>query len=311
MNRAALRPVPSAMRLLFALALCAASPGRAAATLNVVTTTEGLGALAREVGGDRVRVETLSRGIQDPHFVDPNPTLAVKLRNADLLVDVGLELEVGWLPPLVNQSRNPDIQVAGSRRLAASSAVVVLEVPTGPVDRSQGDIHPSGNPHFLSDPRRAEKVAAAIAAKLTQLDPAGAAYYAGRLAEFRKKLDAAISRWRAELAPLRGTTVVTHHNSLTYLLDFAGMGAAGYLEPKPGITPPPAHLADLVGIVRAGGVHAILLENYYDRKAADLVGRLTGAKVEVIPGDVGGSKDASDYFSYVDLLVRALVQAKG
>ncbi|HVP66790.1 MAG TPA: metal ABC transporter substrate-binding protein [Anaeromyxobacteraceae bacterium] len=296
---------------LLALGLVSVLPARAAAALNVVTTTEGLAALAREVGGDRVRVDALSRGIQDPHFVDPNPTLAVKLRNADLLVDMGLELEVGWLPPLVNQSRNPDIQPSGKRRLVASSAVDVLDVPTGPVDRSQGDIHPSGNPHFLSDPRRAERVAAAIAAKLGQLDPGGASYYAARLADFQKRLEAAIGRWRAELAPVRGTKVVTHHNSLTYLLDFAGMSAAGYLEPKPGITPPPAHLADLVGVVRAGNVHAILVENYYDRKAADLVGRLTGARVEVIPGDVGGSREASDYLTYVDVLVKALAQTKG
>src|SRR5829696_1318166 len=157
-----------------AAALAAAAfvwPARGSAAVRVVTTTEGLAALARDVGGDRVQVESLSRGIQDPHFVDANPILAVKLRNADLLVDVGLDLEIGWLPPLVTQSRNADIQPGGKRRLTAASAISVLDTPTGPVDRSRGDLHPAGNPHFLTDPRRALQVAAAIADRLGTLDP--------------------------------------------------------------------------------------------------------------------------------------------
>jgi zinc/manganese transport system substrate-binding protein len=141
------------------VALAMALPRPAAAALKVVTTTEGLAALAREVGGDRVEVQSLSRGIQDPHFVDANPILAVKLRAADLLVDVGLDLEIGWLPPLVGQSRNAAIQPGGARRLTAASAVSALDVPSGAVDRSTGDLHPGGNPHFLTDPRRALQVA--------------------------------------------------------------------------------------------------------------------------------------------------------
>jgi len=290
-------------------ALASLVPGRAGAALDVVTTTPGLAAIVREVGGDRVKVESLSRGIQDPHFVDPNPTLAVKLRNAALLVDVGLELEVGWLPPLVNQSRNAEIQPGGKRRITAASAVQVLEVPTGAVDRSQGDVHPMGNPHFLADPRRAAEVAAAVAARLAQLDPGGAPAYEARLADLRKRLAAAVERWRAQLAPVQGRKVVTQHRTLAYLLDFAGLQAAGYLEPRPGTPPPPSHLADLVGVVKAGGVRGIVVENYYDRKSADLVARLTGAKVVVIPGDVGGVKEASTYEAYLDVLVAALVQA--
>jgi zinc/manganese transport system substrate-binding protein len=304
----------TAHRLARPLALAAAAlafllPARAAAVLEVVTTTQGLAAIVKEVGGDRVKVEGLSRGIQDPHFVDPNPTLAVKLRNADLLVDVGLELEIGWLPPLVNQSRNADIQPGGKRRLTAASAVQVLEIPSGAVDRSQGDIHPMGNPHFLADPRRAGQVAAAVAARLAQLDPPGASAYQARLSDLQGRLAAAEQRWKALLAPAQGHKVVTQHKTLAYLLDFAGLQVAGYLEPKPGTPPPPSHLADLVGVVKAAGVKGILVENYYDRKSADLVGRLTGAKVVVIPGDVGGVKEASSYEAYVDVLVAALVQA--
>src|SRR5512141_2472510 len=171
---------------LFALVL-SLFPAFALAGPKVVTTTEGLAALAREVGGRRASVEGLARGIQDPHFVDANPILAVKLRNADLLVDEGLELEIGWLPPLVTQSRNPDIQPGGKRRLTAATAVKVLDVPTGPVDRSSGDLHPQGNPHFLNDPRRGLEVAAAIAARLAELDPAGAAEYRANLESFRKR----------------------------------------------------------------------------------------------------------------------------
>src|SRR5512133_1333178 len=169
--------------------LAAFLPTRAAA-LKVVTTTQGLAAVAKEVGGDRVQVESLSRGVQDPHFVDANPNLAVRLRQADLLVDVGLDLEIGWLPPLVNQSRNPDIQPGGKRRLTAASAVQVLDVPTGPVDRSRGDLHPAGNPHFLTDPRRAIDVARAIADRLATLDAGGAATYGKRFADFQGRLQA-------------------------------------------------------------------------------------------------------------------------
>ncbi|BDG07279.1 metal ABC transporter substrate-binding protein [Anaeromyxobacter paludicola] len=281
----------------------------AARALDVVTTTEGLAALSREVGGDRVKVQSLSRGIQDPHFVDANPTLAVRLRQADLLVDVGLDLEIGWLPPLVNQSRNGAIQPGGARRFTAASAVNVLEVPHGPVDRSMGDLHPAGNPHFLSDPRRARKVAEGLAQKLAALDPAGAASYRQRLADFERRLDADEARWRAELAPEKGRKVIPHHNSFTYFLDWAGLQAAGYLEPKPGVAPPPSHLAELVGVAKAQGVKAILLENFYDRKSADVVARHTGAKVVPLPGDVGGTPEARSYEAYVDQLVKLVAAA--
>jgi zinc/manganese transport system substrate-binding protein len=279
------------------------------ATVDVVTTTEGLAAIAREVGGDRVKVTALSRGIQDPHFVDANPSLAVKLRNADLLVDVGMDLEIGWLPPLVTQSRNPAIQPGGARRLTAASAVSPLDLPTGPVDRSQGDIHPSGNPHFLADPRRVQQVAAAMAARLSEVDPGNAAAYRERLQAFQGKVAAAEKGWKAQLAPLAGRSVITQHKTLTYLLDWSGLKSAGYMEPKPGVAPPPSHVASLAAVVRSAGVKGVLVENYYDRRSADQLRDLTGVKVIVIPGDVGGTKDASDWVSYVEVLVRALVQA--
>ena len=305
-------PPPRALALLGALTLLAAAalPGRAAAApLHVVTTVEGLAALVREVGGDRVQVESLSRGVQDPHFVDANPILAVKLRGADLLVDVGLELEIGWLPPLVNQSRNAAIQPGGPRRFTAASVVPVLDVPTGPVDRSVGDLHPGGNPHFLTDPTRALLVAKAIAAKLTELDPAGAAVYAARTADFSRRLEADLARWRAELKPFAGEKLLDHHRTLTYFFDWTGLVSAGELEPRPGTPPTPAHLAAMVTLARREGVKAILCENYYDTRSDELVARLSGAKQVTLPGDVGGDPAARSYLAYMDLVVQRVVGA--
>ncbi len=286
-----------------------AVPAPACATLHVVTTVEGLAALAREVAGPRAEVESLSRGIQDPHFGDANPIRAVQRRGADLLIDVGLDLEIGWLPPLVNQSRNGAIQPGGPRRLTAASSVQVLDIPTGPVDRSLGDLHPAGNPHFMDDPRRAAEVAAAIAAKLSQLDPGGASTYQARLADFRKRLDADQARWLAQLAPDKGKKLLAEHQTVRYFFDWAGLVAAGYVEPKPGIPPPPSHLADLVVLAKREGVKAILVENYYDTKNASVVARLSGAKLVVIPGDVGGMKGTETYESYVGTLVRLVAEA--
>ena len=284
-------------------------PAPASTALRVVTTTEGLAALAREAGGAQVQVESLSRGIQDPHFVDANPTLAVKLRQADLLVDVGLDLEIGWLPPLVNQSRNAEIQPNGSRRFTAASAVHVLDIPSGPVDRSMGDLHPAGNPHFMDDPRAAAAVVAGMARKLAQLDPAHAAAYAQHSADFQRRIDADLARWKGVFAPLRGRPIVAQHQTMSYLVDWTGLRVAAYLEPKPGVPPPPSHLADVVQLVKAQGVKAILVENYYDPRSADVVARHTGAKVVLIPGDVDGMSGTSTYESYVDTLVRLVAGA--
>jgi zinc/manganese transport system substrate-binding protein len=293
------------------VAFCAlaAGPAPAAAALKVVTTTEGLAALAREAGGDKVEVQSLSRGIQDPHFVDANPTLAVKLRQADLLIDVGLDLEIGWLPPLVNQSRNPEIQPNGPRRLTAGRLVQVRDVPTGPVDRSLGDLHPAGNPHFMDDPRAAVAVVGGIAARLAQLDAPGAPYYAKRRAAFETRIEADLARWKAVFGPLAGRPIVAQHQTMSYFLDWTGLRAAGYLEPKPGVPPPPSHLAEIVRIVKAEGVKALLVENYFDPKSAEVVARHTGAKVVLLPGDVGGVKGADTYEAYLEALVKLVSEA--
>ena len=286
--------------------LGAAAPGRASAALKVVTTTEGLAAVAREVGGDRVQVESLSRGVQDPHFVDANPMLAVKLRNADLLVDIGLDLEIGWLPPLVNQSRNGEIQPGGRRRFTAASAVQVLDVPTGPVSRAQGDLHPGGNPHFFTDPRRVSQVAGGLAAKLAELDPRNAGWYGARAQEFERRLAADLARWTAQLAPVKGRKMFTRHRTMTYFFDWTGIVSAGELEPRPGVPPPPSHLAELVVIAQREDVRAISVENYYDTKSAEVVARHSRAKIVLIPGDVGGEPGLDTYEKYLDVVVRRI-----
>src|SRR5512138_645868 len=298
-----MRPTLRSLALLVAGATAIASPLRATAAVKVVATVPGLAALAREVGGDKVEVESLARGAQDPHFVDANPMLAVKLRNADLLVDVGLDLEIGWLPPLVNQSRNAQIQPGGSRRLTAASAIQVMDVPAGPVSRAQGDLHPGGNPHFLTDPRRAGQVAAAIADRLAQLDPKDAAYYAQRKQELQKRLADDDARWQAKLAPVKGRKVFTRHRTMTYFFDWSGVVSAGELEPRPGVPPPPAHLADLVGVAKRDGVKAVLVEDYYDTQSAQVVSRYAGAKIVQLPGDVGGEPGIDGYEKYMDVVV--------
>jgi zinc/manganese transport system substrate-binding protein len=290
-----------------AIATLAATPVRAA--VKVVTTTEGLAALAREVAGDRARVESLSRGVQDPHFVDANPILAVKLRDADLLVDIGADLEIGWLPPLVTQSRNGAIQPGGPRRLTAASAVVLADLPTGPVDRSMGDLHPAGNPHFLTDPGRALQVAKAIAERLAAIDPGSAAVYRERSADLEGRLRTATERWKQTLAPVRGKKVLTRHRTLTYFLEWTGLQTAGELEPRPGVPPPPAHLATMVQVAKRDGVRAIVVENYYDTKSADTVARFSGAKVVQTPGDVGGERGIDTYERYIDVLVSRIAGA--
>jgi zinc/manganese transport system substrate-binding protein len=294
---------------LLCVAAALALPARAAAAFKVVTTTEGLAALASEVGKGRAQVESLSRGVQDPHFVDANPMLAVKLRNADLLVDVGLELEIGWLPPLVNQSRNPDIQPSGKRRLTAATAISVLDVPRGPVDRSLGDLHPAGNPHFLTDPRRALQVATAIADRLAALDPGGAQAYRANLAEFGKRLEADAARWQGQLAPAKGKKVFTQHRTLTYFFDWSGIDTAGEIEPRPGVPAPPSHLAELVQVAQREGVKAVLVEDYYDTKSAEVVVRHAGAKLVQLPGDVGAEPGVTTYEKYMDAVVSRV--AKG
>jgi len=281
----------------------------AAQNVTVMTSTEDLAALVREVGGSRVRVESIARGYQDPHFVEAKPSFLLKLAKADLLVLVGLQLEVGWLPPLITQSRNSKIQVGAPGYLDASTVVQILEKPTGPVTRAMGDVHPLGNPHYWLDPQNGRRIAQAIQQKLSQLDPPGAAAYARQYQDFDRRLADAEKRWDAEMAPLKGAEVVTYHNSWPSFAERFGLQVVGYVEPKPGIPPTPSHTLAVIQQIRQDNIKLILVEPYFDEKTPQAIARQTGAKVLVMLPSVGGEPEVKDYFQLFDYNIRLLKTA--
>lgn len=291
-------------------ALLAPAPSAQAAGLKVVTSTEDLAALSREVGGDKISVESIAKGYQDPHFVEAKPSFILKLHSADLLVVVGRELEIGWLPPLLQQSRNEKIQPGSRGYLDASLNVKILDIPQGQITRAMGDVHPMGNPHYWLDPGNGRRIAQAIQAKLTELQPGDGPYFAQRFADFDKRLGEAEKGWDAAMAPFKGTKVVTYHRSWPNFVERFGLDVIGYVEPKPGIPPSPQHTIDLIGEMKKVKATVILVEPYFDLKTPQSVARETGAKVVVLAPSVGGVKEAADYiqlFSYnVNLIVGAL-----
>jgi len=290
-----------------AAGLLAAAPAHA--ELNVVTTTEDLAALAREVGGDKVKVESLSRGYQDPHFVEAKPSFVIKLHSADLLIAVGRELEIGWLPPLVNQARNAKVQPGGEGYFDASQGVKILEIPTGQLTRAMGDVHPQGNPHYWLDPDNGLRIAKGIQKKLSALSPADAAYFAQREDAFEKRLAEAQKRWDAQMAPYKGTKIVTYHRSWPNFVDRFGLDVIGYVEPRPGIPPSPSHTLDLINDMKAKNVKIIMVEPYFDLKTPNSIARETGAKVLVMAPSVGAEKEITDYVSLFDYDVKLLAAA--
>lgn len=294
---------------LAATALFLGLASQAAAAIKVITTTEDLAALVTAIGGDKVTVEALARGYQDPHFVEAKPSFVLKLHTADLLVVVGRELEIGWLPPLITQSRNPKLQPGGAGYLDASTTARILDIPTGQITRAMGDIHPSGNPHYWLDPGNGRRMARAIQDKLTQMSGADAGYFAQRYADFDQRLAAAEQRWQTAMAPYRGTKVVTYHRSWPNFTDAFGLDVVGYVEPKPGIPPSPAHTLALVQAMKAQGIKLILVEPYFDLKTPNAIARDTDASVLVLPPSVGGVNEAGDYIRLFDYNVERLVSA--
>src|SRR3954447_8674947 len=227
--------------LLFAALMLAPVAARAQGKLNVMTTTEDLAAIGREIVADHGTVESIARGYQDPHFVEAKPSFILKLQKADVLVVVGRELEIGWLPPLIQQSRNSKIQPGSEGYVDASLQASILEVPTGQVTRAMGDVHPLGNPHYWMDPENGKRIGKEIADKLSELRPADRAFYQQRLTDFTARLDAAEKRWLAQMAPYKGTKVVTYHRSFPNFADRFGLDIIGYVEPRPGLPPSPPH----------------------------------------------------------------------
>jgi len=293
-------------------ALLAASfpaTARAAGPLNVVTTTEDLAAIAREVGGEKIKAESLSRGYQDPHFVEAKPSFVLKLNKADLLIAVGRELEIGWLPPLITQSRNARIQPGGDRYLDASLTARILEIPTGQITRAMGDVHPAGNPHYWLDPENGKRIAKAIEGKLAAITPGDAAYFAQHEEDFEKRVSDGEKRWLAMMAPYKGTKVVTYHRSWPNFAERFGLDVIGYVEPKPGIPPSPSHTLEVIQAMKRQNVKIILVEPYFDTKTPNSIARETGAKVLVMPPSVGGEKEITDYIKLFDYDIKLLVDA--
>ena len=286
-----------------------AAPSFAQSKLNVMTTTEDLASIAREVGGDRIAVESIARGYQDPHFVEAKPSFILKLQKADLLIAVGRELELGWLPPLVQQSRNAKIQPGAPGYLDASQGALILDIPTGQITRAMGDVHPLGNPHYWLDPENGKRIAQAVAGKLSELRPGERAYFMMRLADFTTRLDAAEKRWLAMMAPYKGTKVVTYHNSFPNFAQRFGLDVVGYVEPRPGIPPTPQHTLDLINQMKQQNIKLVLVEPYFDLKTPNSIGRQSGAQVLVLPPSVGGVKEVTDYFALFDYNMNLLVEA--
>ncbi|MCA1563120.1 MAG: metal ABC transporter substrate-binding protein [Acidobacteria bacterium] len=302
-----MRKVPYIAAFLAAV-LCGATADARAVT-KVVTTTQDLESLVKEVGGDKVQVDSLAKGYQDPHFVEPKPSFILKLHGADLLVVVGRELEVGWLPPLITQARNPRIQPNADRYLDASLTAHILEIPTGQITRAMGDVHPQGNPHYWLSPENGRRIAQAIQKKLAEINPADAGYFAQRYADFDRRLAEGEKRWSAAMAPYKGTKVVTYHRSWPNFTEQFGLDVVGYVEPKPGIPPSPSHTVELIREMKRQQIKLIIMEPYFDSKTPNSIGRETGARVVVLAPSVGGAREVTDYLTLFDYNVNKVVSA--
>lgn len=277
--------------------------------LNVVTTLPDFKSIAQYIGGDKIKVESLSNGYTDPHFVDPKPSYIMKLQKADLLIENGLELESSWIDQLAKSSRNPNIVHGAPGYLFAGNGVKVLEIPTGKIDRSMGDIHPSGNPHYTLDPINGKIIAKNIADKLSALDPDNASYYAANLAKFNAEMDADVASWQTKLAPYKGTKVVTYHNTWKYFTDRFNLIVIDHVEPKAGVPPTAEHLTNLIARIKREKIKLIIVDTYYDRSIPDRIAKETGAKVLVLPTYVGASPQAGSYFSLFDYDVNQIINA--
>jgi zinc/manganese transport system substrate-binding protein len=293
--------------LIFLILLMAASS--AEAKLNVVATVPDFGAIAEEVGGDKVKVTTIARGTEDLHFVDARPSYIRVLNQADVLIEGGAELEVGWLPPLVTGARNQKILSDAPGHVVLSRDMQLLEIPNGPVDRSMGDVHPLGNPHFSMDPENGKRIAKRLAEVFSRIDQANAGYFEERRDKFEQRLSSKIAEWKKWLEPYRGTKVVTYHKSFNYLLERFGLELAGTIEPKPGIEPSPSYVNGLVPRLKAATVKLILIEPFRPRRTPEYVAQAIGAKLLILPGAVGGNEKVKDYIGLFDYDVSQIAAA--
>jgi zinc/manganese transport system substrate-binding protein len=291
------------MKMLLLLLL---APLQATAALSILACEPEWGALAKELGGDKVNVYTAITAMQDPHRVEARPSLMARARNADLLVCTGAQLEIGWLPLVQTQSGNAKIQNGQPGYFEAASAVSLIERPAS-VDRAQGDVHPAGNPHLHLDPRNIAKVSSALAQRMASIDGAQAAYYQAREKDFARRWSEATVRWEQQGAPLKGVPVVVYHKDLSYLTNWLGMREAGALEPKPGIPPSTAHLTELLERLKSAPAKAVVRSAYNDPRPAEWLAERAKVPAVVLPYTVGGTDGAMNLFGlYDDTLARLL-----
>jgi zinc/manganese transport system substrate-binding protein len=294
---------------LFPLFLATLFPFFAQAKLNVVATIPDFGAIAEVIGEGEVKVTTLAKGTEDAHFIDPKPSYIRVLNQADVLLEGGADLEVGWLPTLISSARNAKILDQGKGRVRMSQGVHLLDVPTGPIDRSMGDVHPLGNSHYWLDPANGKAMARHITEVLSRLEPNKASLFEANLKQFETNLDRKMVEWKKRLEPYRGTKVITYHKSFDYFVDRFGLVLAGTIEPKPGVEPSPTHIKALIAKTKEENVKLVLVEPFRPRKTPENVAENVGATLVVLSDKVGGHEKAKDYFSLFDYNVSQIVQA--
>ncbi len=297
-----------ALKSFIAAATLILSLAPAHAALKVLACEPEWGALVRELGGDLVDVSVATTALQDPHQIQAKPSLIARARNADLIVCTGADLEIGWLPILLQQSGNGKVQAGQPGNFAAADSVRKLEIPVQ-VDRSQGDVHAAGNPHIQTDPRNIAQVASALGLRLQQIDPARASEYARRQADFAQRWQLAMSRWAALAAPLKGMPVVSQHKAFVYLYDWLGMKEVAVLEPKPGVEPSVSHLQTVLATLKATPARMVIAAAYQDSRASDWLTRNAGIAAVKVPFTVGGSDGAKDLFGLFDDTLARLLAA--
>lgn len=299
--------------VLFSAALIATylSPGIAAKKIKVVTSIPDLADIVRQVGGERVETFAIAKGYQDPHFVDAKPSYMIKLQKANLFIQVGLDLEIGWVPPLLEGARNRRILWGGSGYVDASQGVSLLQVPRGdPAKlRAQGDIHIYGNPHYWLDPVNGKMIAENVANALIRISPEEESYFQQNLQTFKQKIDVALAGWLEAMRPYFGVEVYAYHNSWPYFEQRFGFKIAGFIEPKPGIPPTPKYLVKVIKHMKSKNIKIIMIEPYYPAKSAALVAKNTGAIVVPLAPEVGGQEGVDDYFALFDYNINKLIEA--